>query len=92
MRLALLIVLALAGCEPTCEDVCEKLVDCENAGTERMSAEECKESCQDQETLYDRWTDTQLRDAFVAEKQCIDASTCDELAAGVCYDEDLWSY
>lgn len=85
-------VLLAPGCTPSCEDVCQKLVACGNEGTERMSETECKESCQQQERLYEEWEDEQLRDAFDAELKCLDDSTCEELADGVCYDEDLWSY
>lgn len=92
-----LAVLALAaliapGCTPSCEDVCEKLVACENEGTERMSAPECEESCRDQQSLYAEWDDTQLRDAFEAEMTCLGDATCEEIADGVCYDEEVWAF
>lgn len=93
MRLALgFILAALVGCEPTCEDLCDKIVECGNPGTERMSAFECEESCIDQEQLLETWNDTQLQDAFDAEKACIDDATCDALAEGACYDAELWAY
>jgi hypothetical protein len=72
--------------------VCDKVVECDDLGTERMPPEECKESCLQQKALYATWTDTQLRDAFDDELSCIDDSSCDDIAAGVCYDEDLWSF
>ncbi len=72
--------------------MCTKLVECENPGTERMTAEECAESCRAQEQLYATWDDTQLRDAFDEEKSCVDESTCEALAEGVCYDPEIWSF
>ncbi len=69
-----------------------KLVECGNPGTERMSAPECEEQCNEQKELYQRWTDTQLRDAMDEQLVCIDESSCDEIADGVCYDEALWSF
>jgi hypothetical protein len=88
-----LFLLALAGCQPTCEQVCDKLVACEEAGTERMSSAECVEQCGDQKRLYATWTDTQLRDAFDAELDCLDASSCAAIFEdGVCYDDEVWSF
>ena len=91
-RISLLLASLLGGCQPTCEDVCTKIVACDNAGTERMPADECKLSCLDQKSLYAGWTDTVLEASFDDELSCLDASSCDEIAAGTCYDEDLWSF
>ena len=95
MRLSTLFlsVALLGGCKPTCLQVCDKLVDCENPGTERMNGVESEESCKRQETLYDdQWTDTQLADAFDAEMACLHDAECADIAAGACYDESVWSY
>ena len=89
----MLLLFALAGCQPTCEQVCDKLVACEQEGTERMSAKDCEEQCTEQEELYQRWTDTQLREAFDAEKSCLMDSTCEQIFdEGACYDEEVWSF
>lgn len=85
-------LLLSAGCQPTCEQVCDKLVECGNPGTERMSSPECEESCTTQKDLYDRWTDTRLRDAFDEQLSCLHHEECDAIAGGVCYDEDVWSF
>jgi hypothetical protein len=90
--LPLRIFLSLAGCTPTCEQVCEKLVECENEGTERMTAFECEESCSDQQDLLDRWTDEEKRDAFDAQLVCLNDEECDAIAAGACYDAEVWSF
>lgn len=90
-RISLLATL-LWGCKPTCEQVCDKLVACEDPGTERMGSAECQESCVRQEELLDHWNDVQKQDAFDAQLSCLDASTCDEVQEGVCYDADIWSF
>jgi hypothetical protein len=90
---AFLLLTVFAGCTPTCEQVCDKIVACENEGTERMSAAECRESCEDQRALYhDEWDDTQKRDAFDATLVCLYDAECADIADGVCYDETVWSF
>jgi hypothetical protein len=84
--------LALPACKPTCEQVCDKLVACDTLGTDRQTGAECTESCQDQAQLYQRWSDTELRADFEAQLDCLDASTCDEIADGACYVADLYSW
>lgn len=91
MRLILAFLL-LAGCTPTCEQVCDHVVACGNPGTERMSSEECTESCQRQDALYQEWTDEKLRDGFDAALTCLDEATCEQLEAGACYDAEVWAY
>ena len=89
----LLVLAALAGCTPTCDQVCDKLIACENPGTERMSSAECKESCDDQRALLNEdWSDIQKRDAFDAELTCLYESECADVADGVCYDATIWSF
>lgn len=82
----------LGGCEPTCARTCDKLVECEEVETPRMSSEVCEDSCETQQSLYLEWDDTQLQDAFSTYKQCVRASTCEEIAEGVCYDEDIFLF
>lgn len=84
--------LLLAGCQPTCEQVCDKLVACDNPGTERMSSPECEESCTTQKETYARWSDTQLRATMDDQLSCLDEATCGAIADGACYDEDLWGF
>lgn len=90
--LLLLVAALLGGCQPTCEQVCDKLVACENPGTERMSGPECEVECKEQQELYATWADTQLRASFDAHLSCLDDATCDEVAAGACYDEEMFSF
>ncbi len=82
----------LVACTPTCQDVCDKLVLCELDGAERLSPAECEESCQAQESLYDEWTDVQKRDAFDAELTCLYDAECTDIAAGTCYEAEVWSF
>lgn len=89
MFLAFFFVLA---CTPTCEEACKAIVACGNEGTELLSADACEEQCNNQRDLYDTWDDKALQDAFDDSLSCYKNSSCDELAAGACYNEDLWSY
>lgn len=92
VAVALACVLAASGCKATCADVCAKVVDCDGLPTERMSADECEESCRAESELYDAWADIQKQDAFQAELDCLAASSCEDIAAGVCYDESIWGF
>ena len=90
----LLIALAcgLTGCDASCADVCAHVVECDGLPTQRMSTDECEEACRSEQDLYDGWADIQKFDAFQAELDCLNASTCDAIGAGVCYDESIWSF
>ena len=90
-RFSVILVAYLAGmgCTPRCEENCVKVLDCGLDST-RVSYEECVLSCKLQESLYQTWKDQAKIDAFKAHKRCIGKSTCDEIEAGVCYDEDLF--
>jgi hypothetical protein len=88
--LALCTGVLLAGCDPSCTSVCEKLVACEDVDSPRVSWVECTESCEDQERLYEQWTDTVKREGFSEMKSCIEDSECSDIADGECYDEDLY--
>ena len=89
---ALALLSLLGGCTPTCEEVCERLVDECGAGTERLNSDECQESCQSQRDLYQRWEDEGLRDAFDASLECYRDTACDEIAAGACYEQAVWTF
>ena len=87
-----LLCAALVGCDPSCEQVCEKLIACDDLGTERMSAGECEEQCREQQDLYGQWDDAALRQSFQDHLGCLQDSACDDIAAGVCYDEDVFTF
>lgn len=93
--LALLIAASAlaAGCDPSCQRVCRKLVnECEAVETPRQGPEDCEAWCNTQQALYDKWKDTELREDFSDYKQCVVDEECDAIADGACYDETLYAY
>ena len=82
----------LVGCEPTCERTCKKLLSCEDVDSPRVHEDECIDSCDSLADLYDSWDDTQLQDQLAETKRCVVSEECDAIAAGVCYDEDLYTW
>ncbi len=90
-RASLLLVSALiAGCEPSCEDTCEKLIDCDQVEMEYTSARECAAACETQQSVYDKWKSTDEREWFGDMKYCIDDASCADIADGECYDDELY--
>ena len=81
----------LNGCTPRCKESCVKVLDCGLDST-RVARDECVLSCQLEETLYREWEDKTKIKAFKAHKRCIRDSTCEEIADGACYDEELFLY
>ncbi len=90
--LALLSLVGVAGCEPSCEQTCEKLLACDGVESPRVSEQQCESACVDQEALYDSWEDEQLQQAFSDHKRCIDQEECGAIAEGVCYDERMYAF
>lgn len=84
------IVLAVAGCQPTCRSVCHKLVNCDEVETPRLAEDECVSQCEVQQKLYDDWQDTELRSSFADLKSCIKDEDCSAIDDGACYDPDLY--
>lgn len=82
----------LGGCEPSCQTVCEQALACGLDDAPRVSQTECEDTCGTRAALYDAWQDEEKQDAYVAHKQCIVDSTCDELADGACYDPLLFQF
>lgn len=80
------------GCEPSCERTCEKLLQCDGVETPRVGIEDCRLECVAQEELYDLWDNQDLRDAFGDQKRCVMEEECDAIAAGACYDADLFAF
>jgi len=87
---ALALLLLAPACRPSCEEVCEKLLACEEVESPRVSETECEDSCTREEALYETWEDERLLDALYDEMECIADSTCAEVAGGACYDEALF--
>ena len=80
------------GCEPSCEQTCEVLLDCDETHTDRLALDDCTAACLVQERLYDDWEDTELRDSFTEYKTCVTEESCQDIADGICYDEELYSW
>ena len=80
-----------AGCAPNCEQTCTKLRRC-GVGPATYTQEECQTSCERQRQLYDDWGDKDKRKAFDAHRNRIGNSTCDDVLAGVCYDETIYIF
>lgn len=87
-----LVLLALGGCTPTCEETCRKLTDCGNLGTTGVTVTSCTDACELQEAQLAEWNDTQKLAALDEERRCLAESTCDEIEDGACYDPTIWSY
>lgn len=88
--LLLVVVTALSSaCAPRCQEVCNKVRDC-GIETTRLAQDECVLSCRLQENLYEEWEDEEKIAAFRDHRRCVRSSTCEEIAAGECYDELLF--
>ncbi len=87
--LALLLILA-SGCTPTCKQVCDKLLECEDVESYRVSEWECRDACEREENLYEDWEDLQALEQHHQERECIVDSECADIADGACFDEELY--
>jgi len=54
--------------------------------------DECEDSCQRQEIMYDLWEDEEKEQAFADHQSCIMSSSCGDLDAGACYSEELYIF
>lgn len=81
----------VAGCEPTCAQSCRKVIACD-LESERVVQDECEASCVFQERDYERWEDEVKQDALSDHKRCLARESCDDIAAGVCYDPEIFLY
>lgn len=94
VHLSVLSLLLLCACPPPCKQVCRKvLFDCD-LNTERVALAECTDSCTRQETMYRQWEDQELIDLELDHRRCIAQSSCEEIAAGACYEgfEELFPF
>ncbi len=89
---AALLVLLAAGCHPSCKEVCSKLLDCDEVESSRVSDEECRTACLRQEEQYEDWEDFQALDTHYEERSCIVDASCQDIADGGCYDEELYLF
>jgi hypothetical protein len=89
--LGLAAALALAGCTPDCERTCRKVLSCD-IDSPRDAIDMCKASCETEDHLYDVWDDQEKTDAFHEERRCLVDSSCEDIAAGACYDDRLYPF
>jgi hypothetical protein len=87
-----LLLTTLLGCSPTCADACTVVASCGESLGDFPNEAECNEACASQRATVDENGDTGVQDAFERELRCLAAATCDDLAAGACYEEQVWSY
>ena len=89
-----LLAATVAGCTPTCEQSCRKvLFDCD-LDSERVALEECEQNCTRQDLLYEAWDNNELMELAKDHRSCIARSSCEELDQGVCYEgyEELFVF
>ena len=86
-----ILIASIWGCTPTCEQVCEKLTECDELNS-TTSEKECQSACTAQELLYDDWEDEEKRTAFEDLKICIGENTCADIVDGFCYDESVYLF
>jgi len=86
------VLLAAPACHPTCKQVCTKLLECDEVESSRVSEYECRDSCQREENLYEGWEDLQALELHYDQMSCIMDASCQEVADGECYDEELYLF
>jgi len=85
LGVALALTWSLAGCTPSCETVCDKLLSCD-LETDGLYDSVCVDSCERQEALYTQWEDEAKLDAYDDHLRCLVRSSCGDIDDGVCYD------
>lgn len=80
-------LLFAAGCTPTCGQSCRKLLfRCGDLEYDELTLEECEESCNRQESLYQLQENDELLALVRDHRRCLATSSCEEIANDVCYD------
>jgi hypothetical protein len=83
----------LGGCAPRCEATCRKLLDCGDAlDSQRVALALCEDNCTREDALYESWGDESKEEAFEQERRCVRRSSCEEIAAGACFDPALFPF
>lgn len=79
----------LVACAPPCAQLCAKLDRCDLNGG--VSVDECTETCDAQIEVYKAETeDDEAQKAYRRHRLCLGSHSCEEIAAGACYDEELF--
>jgi len=87
----LLAVATVSACTPTCDAACNKLERCELMAT-YDNLEACITSCSRQDEVYVAMDGNELKKSFRMHRRCIGSNSCDELAEGECYEEDIYEW
>jgi hypothetical protein len=82
------VALALAGCRPTCTAACTKVRSCDL--TAELTQQECEAQCGAQQAEVD--SDAEADALWGEHLSCIASASCDEIAAGACYDAELFAF
>ncbi|MCB9680169.1 MAG: hypothetical protein H6733_01755 [Alphaproteobacteria bacterium] len=88
-----LVGLTSAGCAPSCATVCAKLDRCDLNPT--VDKAECELSCEREynATIEQKLLDNDApKEVFDDHRRCLGGHSCDEIAAGACYDEALFPF
>lgn len=90
--LVLLAALAvgLVGCAPTCPQVCHKLDRCALNGDVLVT--ECVASCEKEISDYRDTDDAEAKATFNDQRSCLGSHSCEEIAAGACYESSLFPF
>ena len=83
----LLFIFILGACSPTCDQVCEKIYTCiDGDNTDELN---CLSACRTQQSEAQ---EDENDASFDSLKQCLHSESCEDIEAGVCYDETLYSW
>lgn len=92
LMVSLLLGMGLSACDRSCEATCRKVLKCEDVPSNELSIGECNAECVRQGEYYELNDDEAGAEAFSAHKQCLNTSSCDEILAAVCYDDELFGF
>lgn len=79
----------LTACPPPCSQLCAKLERCDLSAT--VTLDECNESCDNQLDFFKNERTLSVEEKlFNQQRVCISSHSCDELAAGACFEDALF--
>lgn len=91
LALLVAVVVASAGCAPTCQQLCQKLDRCDLNGD--VQVRECVASCERELSDYQDTDDEgENKPTFNDQRRCLGSHSCDEIASGVCYEQTLFPF
>lgn len=89
-HLLLLAAVATAACNPTCQQVCNKLDRC--GFDDAVQVNVCQATCERQLLFVQELDDEDAAlKQFNDHRRCIGNTSCDDLAAGQCVDDELFA-